>query len=439
MTQLIIVSVCLILAVLGGIAVYVRLLEVCPPNQVLIFYGDRRRVGAREFGYRVLQGGSALRKPLFERVARMDLTNMIIEIRVAGAYSKGGIPLNVEGVANVKVASVEPIIANAIERFLDRDREDIMRIARETLEGNLRGVLATLTPEEVNQDRVKFAESLLHEADYDLRALGLELDTLKIQTVSDEKGYLDSLGRKQSADLVMRSRIAEADNHATAQERSAENLQNQSIARVNANIEQVRAEARRRIIDARTRRSALVAEQKSAVTSAVARAHAEMKVQEARQTQVKLKLLADKVRPAEAQKEKMEAEARGTASLVIEEGKAAAEALRALSSMWAQSGEDARQILVAQKLNALIAQLMSTVGDIGIDKVTVIDRSLAGSGDGLASRAAILSEQLKHTLGIDVPRLLAQWTPDAPKLTGAGAGRGTAEADPTGRVRSHRT
>ncbi len=75
-------------------------------------------------------------------------------------------------------------------------REQIMAVARETLEGNLRGVLSTLTPEEVNQDREKFAGELLHEADHDLARLGLELDTLKIQHVSDDKGYLDSIGRR---------------------------------------------------------------------------------------------------------------------------------------------------------------------------------------------------------------------------------------------------
>src|SRR5678810_680121 len=144
---------------------------------------------------------------MLERVDRMDLTNMIIDLRVQGAYSKGGIPLNVEGVANLKIAGHDPVIGNAIERFLGKTREEIMKVARETLEGNLRGVLATLTPEEVNRDRVKFAEELLTEADKDLHSLGLELDTLKIQNVSDDKGYLDSLGRAQSAGLIMRSRV----------------------------------------------------------------------------------------------------------------------------------------------------------------------------------------------------------------------------------------
>lgn len=77
------------------------------------------------------------------------------------------------------------------------------RMAKETLEGNLRGVLATLTPEEVNADKIKFAQSLLTEAEDDRRHIGLELDTLKIHDVSDEVSYPDSIGRRQSVTCTL--------------------------------------------------------------------------------------------------------------------------------------------------------------------------------------------------------------------------------------------
>ena len=66
------------------------------------------------------------------------------------------------------------------------------------------------TKEEVNEDRLKFAQTLIEEADDDIKTLGLELDVLKIQNVSDDRGYLDSIGRQQSAEIIKRSRIAEA-------------------------------------------------------------------------------------------------------------------------------------------------------------------------------------------------------------------------------------
>ncbi len=401
--------------VVAGIALALiisRLIYICSPNEVLIFSGTTRSVpeaggGHRDVGYRLIQGGRGIRIPLMERVDRLDLTIMIIDLKVQGAYAKGGIPLNVEGIANVKIGSTEEILGNGIERLLGKPREEIMRVARETLEGNLRGVLATMTPEEVNQDRVKFSQELLNEADKDLKGLGLELDTLKIQSVSDDRGYLDSLGRRQSADLLMRSRIAEAENRALAAEQHAANTETKEIAALDAEIAKARAEAEKRIADATTAKTAMVAEQRGQVTSAVARANAELGVQRARLEQVRFRLIADEIKPAEARRSMMLEQARGNAAKSIEEGKATADALRALAATWKEKGDSARQIVVAQKLNGLVGSLMSTVSNLPIDKVTFIDKDLRGDGGGnVAVKAAITSEQLKHTMGIDVPALL---------------------------------
>jgi len=412
-----------IVAVVAGIAALLilfaiisRMIYICPPNEVLIFSGAHRKIvgDGRTVGYRVVQGGRGIRIPLIEVVDRMDLTNMIIELRVQGAYSRGGIPLNVQGVANVKVSSKSEQLANAVERFLGMTRDQIMSVARETLEGNLRGVLSTLTPEEVNQDREKFAGELVHEADHDLARLGLELDTLKIQHVSDDKGYLDSIGRRQTAELLKKSRIAEAENHALSQENSAQNLQNQEIAKVEAEISTVRAEGQRRIIEAQTRKGALIAESKGQVQALVAKAFAEVDVQKARLAQVRFQLIADKVKPAEARKSQMVQQARGAASKIIEEGKATASAIRSLGETWSKAGDSARQIFVAQKLQSLVATMMSTVGDIPIDKVTVIDRDLAANGSNFAVKAAITAEQLKQMLGVDLTAIAQRALPQAP-------------------------
>jgi flotillin len=385
-----------------------RIIYICPPNEVLIFSGGHRRIPGtddRVVGYRVVQGGRGIRIPLIEVVDRMDLTNMAIELKVQGAYSRGGIPLNVHGVANVKVSSKSDHLANAIERFLSMTREQIMAVARETLEGNLRGVLSTLTPEEVNQDREKFAGELVHEADHDLARLGLELDTLKVQHVSDDKGYLDSIGRRQTAVMLKNSRIAEAENHALSQENSAQNLMNQELSKVEAQIATVRAEGQRRIADAQTRKGALIAESRGQVQALSAKAHAEVDVQKARLAQVRYQLIADKVKPAEARKSQMVAQARGAASKIIEEGKATASAIRSLGATWSKAGDSARQIFVAQKLQSLVATMMKTVGDMPIDKVTVIDKELAANGSNFAVKAAITAEQIKQMLGVDLTQL----------------------------------
>jgi flotillin len=400
------------IAVIGALIVLAiilkRMIYICPPNAVLIFSGSHRRLTGtddRIIGYRVVQGGRGIRIPLIEVVDRMDLTNMMIELRVQGAYSRGGIPLNVQGVANVKVSSKSDQLANAVERFLGMSREQIMAVARETLEGNLRGVLSTLTPEEVNQDREKFASELLHEADHDLGRVGLELDTLKIQHVSDDKGYLGSIGRRQTAELLKRSRIAEAENRALAAENSAQNLMNQEMAKVDAEIATARAEGQRQIVEAQTRKGALIAESRGQVQALVARATADLEVQRARLAQVRFQLVADKVKPAEARRAQMVAQARGQASKIIEEGKATAQAIRSLGDTWAKAGDSARQIFVAQKLQGLVTTMMSTVGEMPIDKLTVIDRELANGGGNFAVKTAITAEQIKQLLGVDVAAL----------------------------------
>lgn len=406
------VAVLLALIVIAGIIS--RIIYICPPNEVLIFSGGHRRIPGtddRVVGYRVVQGGRGIRIPLIEVVDRMDLTNMVIELRVQGAYSRGGIPLNVQGVANVKVSSKTENLANAIERFLGMTRDQIMAVARETLEGNLRGVLSTLTPEEVNQDREKFAGELVHEADHDLARLGLELDTLKIQHVSDDKGYLDSIGRRQTAELLKKSRMAEAENHALSQENAASNLQNQEIAKVEAEISMARAEGQRRIAEAQTRKGALIAESQGQVQALLAKATAEVQVQKARLAQVRYQLIADKLKPAEARKAQMVQQARGNASKIIEEGKATAAAIRSLGETWAKAGDSARQIFVAQKLQGLIGTMMSTVGELPIDKLTVIDKELAANGGNFAMKTAITAEQLKQMMGVDITAIAQKLAP----------------------------
>ena len=162
-------------------------MQICDPNKILIISGRRYRwEDGQEMGYRVIYGGRTFRVPILETVKSMDLSTMPVPIEVTNAYSRGGTPLNIQAIANVKISRDNAIIGNAIERFLGRDAREIARVARETLEGNLRGVVATLTPEQLNEDRLEFAERIASDVQADLAKLGLQLDTLKIQSVSDE-------------------------------------------------------------------------------------------------------------------------------------------------------------------------------------------------------------------------------------------------------------
>ena len=264
-----------------------QLYYICQPSEVLIFAGLRRTTGSGErVGYRTVRGGSALRIPLLEEVMRLDLSNMIIDLRVDNAYSKGGVPLNVSGVANIKISGEEPGIHNAIERLIGKSQDDIRHIAKETLEGNLRGVMASLTPEQLNEDKITFARTLLEEAEDDLQKLGLALDTLQIQNISDDVRYLDSIGRKQLVELKRDSRIAEAEAKSQSSVKQAENERITSLRRLDKELAIATANADKRVKDAMTRRDAVVAEVEAQVGAELARAEAELPVQEERIKQI---------------------------------------------------------------------------------------------------------------------------------------------------------
>lgn len=378
-----------------------NLVYICGPNEVLVFSGTTSVVANKRVGYRIVKGGMSIRRPIIERVERIDLTNMTVEVKVADAYSLGGIPLSIQGVANLKVAGHQPELHNALERFLGRSRKEILQAAKETLEGNLRGVLSQLTPEQVNNDKLAFAEKLLDEAEADLRKLGLVLDVLKIQNVSDDVGYLDSIGRKSSAAIVERARIAEAGNEAKSTIQDAEQRRLARVAEAKAELQIVRAGTAKRITDAQTRRKALVAEEVGRVKALVAKAEAELFVQQARVEQTRLRLEADIVAPAGAQMEKDQADARASAAKIIEDGRATAAVLEEMIKTWKNGGENARDIFLMQKLQTVMDRLVDTIQEVKVDRITVLPQG----GDRAAS-AVTFVEELKAGIGVDLPKIV---------------------------------
>ena len=376
------------------------LIYLCQPNEVLIFSGKRRMVAGRVVPYHIVKGGRKTRTPFVERVDRIDLTNMIIDVEARNAYAKGGIPVNVQGVANVKVAGHEPMLNNAIERFLGKSRNEIIGIAKATLEGSLRGVLSTMTPEQLNEDRNLFAEKLVAEVEQDMTALGLVVDTLKIQNITDDVKYLESIGRIRNAELLSTARIGETMAHADAAVRSAENYLQEMEAQIAAETRIATADAERRLTDATSRRAAVIAEENAAVAGLVSKARAELEVQKARVEQIRRKLDADVIQPAKAECEAMEQHAIAAVAPIIEDGRARADALRNLSKSWNAAGDQAREIFLAQKIEPIIAQITDSIAQTKIDKVTVIDLP---SGSGLdPARLMALNEQAKQLFGIDV-------------------------------------
>lgn len=379
-----------------------QLYYICQPSEALIFSGLRRTTSTgQSVGYRTVRGGSSLRIPLLENVMRLDLRNMIIDLRVENAYSKGGVPLNVSGVANIKISGEEPSIHNAIERLIGKSQEEIHHIAKETLEGNLRGVMASLTPEELNEDKITFARTLLEEAEDDLQKLGLILDTLQIQNISDDVRYLDSIGRKQLVELKRDSRIAEAEASSQSLVKQAENERITSLRRLDKELAIATANANKRVQDALTRREAVVAEVQAQVGAELARAEAEVPVQEERIKQVTEQLQADVIAPAESECQMMIAAAKGEAATIIEQGRSQAEGLQELVESLKRSGNDAKRLFLLQKLEPLLTMLSDTVQPIEVEEVSLIGERKGGTSLSLAT----LLRQLQDSTGIRLPQV----------------------------------
>ena len=257
-----------VLAALVALLVTIKsLIVIVPPNSAAVITGRSRQLtDGRGVGYRTVIGGRTLRIPIIEEVSWMPLSTIPIELNVQNAFSKGGIPLSVQAVGNVKVASEpESTFNNGVERLLGKHVDEIEELAKETLSANLRGVLASMTPEEVNEDRLKFAAQLLEEADQDLQKLGLQLDTLKIQNVTDEVGYLAAVGRAKTAQVLKAAKIAEAQNEAETKQREAEARQQAETAQAQsvAIISQRQAEARQLAEIAQSQAEAAIKQQQA--------------------------------------------------------------------------------------------------------------------------------------------------------------------------------
>ena len=397
----IVIAIILILAFLTVLSIVKANLKICQPNEVLIFSGRRRALtDGSSLGYRVIRGGRGFRIPIIEKVDRLALNTIPIDLTVTNSYSKGGIPLSVRAIANVKVASTEPELNNAVERLLGKSLEEIQLIAKETLEGNLRGVVALLSPEEVNEDRLKFARELVDEADNDLSALGLQLDTFKIQSVEDDRGYLNAIGRQQTAHIVAAAEIAEADRREAA--RLAEARADKSIAE---------AENEVRIIKAQLAARSEAEEAKVNVAADVARATAEQELAVQEIELAEKRQHAQVIVKAEADRRAKEEAAIGNAARITEDGKAEVEILRQKLALWQQAGPDAERLFLIQMLPDILKEVIKTVDNLTIDKLTVVDGGNGGGGvpavfNQIAGATPALLESLKASTGVDIAGLL---------------------------------
>ena len=318
------IGIALALAIVGilAIVIFIRAhVVVCAPNEAVIFSGRKK-------GYRIIRGGRGFRRPLIETVSRISLNTIPIEVTVKKALSAGMIPLDVDGMATVKIAGdPEGGLDHAVERFLGRTQHEIQTVAKQTLEGSLRGVIATRTPEEANAERLGVGDAVSEAVRQDFSQLGLVLDTFKIQHLSDTEGYLDAIGRKRSAAVRRDAKVAEARADAEARDVAANAKRDAVVAETSAEEAIVDAEHGVRMRRAERAAASNQAEQIAEVAKRMARIEEERKLEEIRVARNELREKANTVVPAEASSQARALTSQGEASRIRENGKATADAL----------------------------------------------------------------------------------------------------------------
>jgi flotillin len=218
------------------------------PNEVLVISGRRHAAldvitGEKTTrNFRIVKGGGAFIWPVLERVDDLSLEIMTIDVITPKVYTIQGVPITVDGVAQVKIRGDDVSIATASEQVLSKSQDEIRNVALQTLEGHLRAILGTLTVEEVYKDRDAFAAQVQDVAAGDLANMGLSIVSFTIKDIRDDQGYLDALGRKRTAEVKRDAQIGEAEAARDATIASAKARQEGETAKYQAEARIAEAE-----------------------------------------------------------------------------------------------------------------------------------------------------------------------------------------------------
>ncbi len=418
------------------------------PNMAAVISGRSRKLADGTLvGYRLVRGGATLLIPFLEKVEYLSLNVLTVPLATTRAYTVQGVPVSVKAVANVKIKGDDESLRAAAERFLGMSPDVFHKLVFQTLEGHLRAILGTLTVEEINNDRQSFAQKLTTEAAGDLEKMGIGLDALTIQEISDEEGYLDALGQRRTAEVQRDAEIgkaealrdskikaalamqegekvrlaSEADIAASTRETEVKRAQFQAeIQREKATSEQAgplsEAKARQEVVAQevrieriRTQEQIAVQEQEvlrrekeleaTVVKKAEAERRAAVLLAQGQQEAAILEAEGRKqalIATAEAESEKLKREGQGRASAVEAEGRAEAEKIRALG------------LAEAEKIQAQGLAHAKAVEAQGLAEATAIkEKAAAWREFNDAARLQTILEKLPSIIEATAPALKA--------------------------------
>ncbi len=175
----------------------------CPSNKIIVVYG---KTGGNETA-KCVHGGGTFIIPLIQDYGVLSLEPMTTDIDLRGALSKGNIRVAVPATFTFGISTNETIMINAAERLLGLTKTDIITQASDIILGQLRLAIATLTIEEINQDREKFLEQINANVNTELNKIGLEIINVNIKDITDESGYIDAIGKKAAAEAINKAKV----------------------------------------------------------------------------------------------------------------------------------------------------------------------------------------------------------------------------------------
>ncbi len=424
----------------------------CPPDKVMVVYGRTDKGKAS----RTIHGGAALVWPLIQDYAFLSLNPITINIDLRNALSLQNIRINVPSTFTIGVSTESHIMANAAERLLGLKQPEIEEMAKEIIFGQLRLTVASLTIEQINQDRDAFLELTRTNVDTELQKIGLYLINVNLVDITDESDYIESIGKKAAATAVENARVdvANAERDGAVGAARADRAREIEVAENLAEAEKGRktAEADQRVyvgqqealaISGENAAKAEVAQSDADLAEAeaaakqradVATAQSQAAIERARYTEEEERLRAsDIVREniqkqqieiaAEAEAERQRRVARGEADAILARYEAEAAGVQKVleakaagyEGLVGSAGGDAKAaatLLMVEKIDQMVAAQVEAIRNLKIDSITVWDSG--GDGDG-SSTSNFISNLVKslpplHDIasnaGVDLPDYL---------------------------------
>ncbi|MCQ2132533.1 MAG: flotillin family protein [Bacteroidaceae bacterium] len=437
----------IIVAVIVAIVLIISIINRyrrCPSDKILVVYGTTGNKGSAK----CIHGGGTFVWPIIQDYAYLSLTPISIDANLTNALSRQNIRVDVPSRFTVGISTDPDYMNAAAERLLGLTPGQIQELARDILFGQLRLVIATMSIEELNNDRDKFLEAISANVEVELKKIGLRLINVNVTDIKDESGYIEALGREAAAKAINEAKVRVAEQDKVGEIGKADAMRETRIRTSEANalavkgenqakIEIANSDSTRREAEAEAQRKASAAE-KVAEARALEEAYAAEKdaemarAERERSTQTANVIVAQeiekqrKIIEAEAEAERARALAKGEADAIFAKMEAEAKGYYEVltkqaagyDKMVQAAGGDADkayQLLLIEKLPELVRTQVEAVKGINIDHVTVWDSG--NSADGKGSTANFLSGLMKSVppltdlfdqAGLNLPSYLGQ-------------------------------